>query len=317
MNRNQLFAISLGATIVLLMLVFPPFHVELRDYTLNKGYAFILDPPKQGRIRASVDVGMLIAQWVGTLILTGLALVMLASKTSQRPHRDPKFSVEENQETGKAPSTGTEERGARANEIQSSNTEALIEKQKDQGKAFLGGIYHPWRRFFARTVDLIIPGALVLLSVVLFFTYEYPQNAENIFGVLENPVLAGIILYLCWIPVEAALIASTGTTPAKWIFGISVLSREENKLSYASALRRTLLVWAAGDGFSIPILTIFTRLFAYFRLVKTGTTVWDKSSGSVVQHEQWGPIRSISATMTVLLAIFVLGVLVSIGENQA
>lgn len=187
--------------------------------------------------------------------------------------------------------------------------------QKNQSKTFLGGIHHPWRRFFARTVDLLSLGLLVLLLFSFLIGYLFPQNIGGYVRALENPITAGIILYLLWLPVEAAFLTTTGTTPAKWIFGISVLSADGYKLSYSDALKRVFLVWVQGEGFGIPLVTLFTRLFAYKRLTKTGTTLWDASVNSVVTHKKWGAIRSVASILAVLLALIILGILKSMGNK--
>lgn len=79
MNRSQQIAVAVGATVILLMLIFPPFYVQIEGITFDMGYGFIFDPPEYGFITASVNVGMLLAQWTGTLILTGLAFFLLKS----------------------------------------------------------------------------------------------------------------------------------------------------------------------------------------------------------------------------------------------
>lgn len=81
MNRAQQAVVAVGATAVFLMLIFPPFHVQIRDTTFNMGYGFIFDPPNnmEYMITASVDVGMLLVQWMGTLLLTGLTFFLLKS----------------------------------------------------------------------------------------------------------------------------------------------------------------------------------------------------------------------------------------------
>lgn len=186
---------------------------------------------------------------------------------------------------------------------------------KDQSKTFMGGIHYPWRRFFARTVDLLTLGMLILLLVAFLIGYLFPQNVEGFVKALENPITAGIILYLLWLPVEAGFLAATGTTPAKWVFGISVISNDGKKLSYASAIKRAFLVWIQGEGLGIPLVTLFTRLFAYRRLTKFGTTLWDTSVGSVVKHKRWGVIRATSSVLIVLVALMIMGILNSVGNS--
>jgi uncharacterized RDD family membrane protein YckC len=175
----------------------------------------------------------------------------------------------------------------------------------DQSKTFLGGTHHPWRRFFARSVDILILG----VPILLIFFFLIAQNIKVLVIVLENQITAGMILYILWIPVEAAFISTLGTTPAKWIFGISVLSTTGKKLSYAAALKRAFLVWVQGEGLSIPVVALFTRLLAYQRLTKTGTTLWDISAGSVVTHKKWGIIRTTASVIVVLISVMILGIL--------
>jgi hypothetical protein len=49
-------------------------------------------------------------------------------------------------------------------------------------------------------------------------------------------------------------------------------------LSFSEALNRSFLVFVQGVGLGIPFVALFTQLFAYRRLTKTGTTLWDTST---------------------------------------
>ena len=209
-----------------------------------------------------------------------------------------------------APSKATKVLENSESTVASDTSEATI----DQSKTYLGVIHHPWRRFFARTVDLLTLGVPILLLAAFLVGYLFPQNVNGFVKALENPITAGIILYLFWLPVEAGFLAVIGTTPAKWVFGISVVSNEGMKLSYASALQRSFLVWIQGEGLGIPLVTLFTRIFAYRRLTRTGTTLWDTSVGSVVKHKKWGAIRATASVLIVLVALMIMGILNSIGN---
>ena len=174
---------------------------------------------------------------------------------------------------------------------------------------------HPWRRLFARTVDLLFL-AIPLYAVLVFGLISIlPANAEKIIGTLGNPIVTAVLAYLLWVPVEAALLTNFGTTPAKWVFGISVLKANGQKLKVAEALRRTAFVCSYGDGFGMPFVALFTRAFAYYKLKKTGTTKWDTIAGSVVQHSKWGAGRVIGATAMVVVALIVSGIL-AVMENK-
>lgn len=186
-------------------------------------------------------------------------------------------------------------------------------KNTDRFGELIGGNHRPWRRFFARTVDLLTSGIatgslfIFLLSFVL--SMVYPEGARAIIPLFDNQILTGVVMYLAWIPVEAFLISTTGTTPAKWIYGISVLGTSGSKLSYSSALRRSCLVFFQGDGAGLPIVTFFTRYFSYKRLTDTGTTLWDTDVGSVVTHKTWGIGRWIASILSFVFAVMVIGFL--------
>lgn len=62
--------------LILLTLLFPPFEsVHPYGGTTNAGYSFIMLSPKGQWGAASVDVEMLLTQWIGILLLAGVAWV--------------------------------------------------------------------------------------------------------------------------------------------------------------------------------------------------------------------------------------------------
>lgn len=81
MNKKQKNALLLTAAVIFLMFLFPPFHIGYEGGSINKGYSFIFSPSDE---RATVNIGMLLMQWLGVLILGGIAFFFL---TSQKPKR--------------------------------------------------------------------------------------------------------------------------------------------------------------------------------------------------------------------------------------
>ena len=185
----------------------------------------------------------------------------------------------------------------------------------DKNKNFLGGIQHPWRRFFARTVDVMSIGILIFFLFLLVLGYLFPQNINGFIKFIENPILAGIALYLLWLPFEALFLSAAGTTPAKWIFGIRVTKKTGEKLSYTTAFKRAFLVFVQGEGLGIPFVTLFTRLFAYQRITKTGTTLWDTSIDSIVTHKKWGLLRASASVFITLVVLVFMSILNQIGNS--
>ena len=125
MNSNQKIALVVGASAISLMLLFPPFQAQIRDATLNMGYGFIFDPPRRGYVVvASVNSGMLLVQWIGTLLLTALAFFLLKGADNN------KHSVTIRE----------------VSNSQLPDPSQTAEAEINQSKSFLGGHHHPWRR---------------------------------------------------------------------------------------------------------------------------------------------------------------------------
>lgn len=166
---------------------------------------------------------------------------------------------------------------------------------------------HPWRRFFARSCDLIVFATTWSILLWLVIAMVSPESADGVFAI-ENPVLGPALVYGAWLPLETLLISLTGATPSKWIFGISVADRStQAKLSISRSGKRAAGAFLAGDGAGISILTLVCRVLAYRRLRASGSTLWDDFAGSTVRHRRWGVPRTIAATGLVAVAFLLVG----------
>lgn len=61
------------ASVVLLMMLYPPFHFHAGDgIVLNLGYGFILDPPiyRNSEAQGTVDSILLITQWISVVLIS-------------------------------------------------------------------------------------------------------------------------------------------------------------------------------------------------------------------------------------------------------
>lgn len=184
----------------------------------------------------------------------------------------------------------------------------------DQSKTFLGGQHHPWRRLFARTVDICTAGFVLFMLLIFAFSATMPEQAEGFAKAIENPIIASMVLYLIWLPAEALLLSLFGTTPAKWLFGIRVAHPGGDLLTFSEALNRSFLVFVQGVGLGIPFVALFTQLFAYRRLTKTGTTLWDTSTTAVVLHKKWGVFRALACTAAVFAVLILMSALNAAGK---
>lgn len=142
-----------------------------------------------------------------------------------------------------------------------------------------------------------------------------PEQAASFAEAIENPIIASVLLYLVWLPVEAGFLSLFGTTSAKWLFGIRVAHSGGDLLSFPEALTRSFLVFVQGVGLGIPFVALFTQLFAYRRLTKTGTTSWDTSANAVVLHKEWGVLRALVCTAAGFGVLILMSAMNAVGNG--
>lgn len=77
MNRSRTVLIIAGMSIILIMLLFPPFHVMYGPgIEIHKGYAFILNPPMfWGSVESTVNMKLLSLQ-IGTVVVLLVVLYL-------------------------------------------------------------------------------------------------------------------------------------------------------------------------------------------------------------------------------------------------
>lgn len=121
---------------------------------------------------------------------------------------------------------------------------------------------HPWRRYFARCMDVEVC-SLVMQAVF----YDY-LNGEMV------SLAAGFALLLL---LEPLLLHFFGTTLGKWLLGIYVTDEEERRLSYGDAVERTWTVIWEGQAMNLPVVSWYF-LYKNYNLCEEGEPLpweWD------------------------------------------
>ena len=77
MNKKQRWVLFVSAAVVILMLLFPPFHFPIRERAFNAGYGCLFDPPED---RPTVNTGMLLVEWVAVILAGGILWFALRDK---------------------------------------------------------------------------------------------------------------------------------------------------------------------------------------------------------------------------------------------
>ena len=144
---------------------------------------------------------------------------------------------------------------------------------------------HPWRRYFARGIDLALVGLPVsfVQYVLLHRNYTTVSRWEDIVCALIG---WGLLLLL-----EPLLLARFGTTAGKWCMGITVTRPDGGRLSYGEALERTAAVWLYGAGLGISIVELVCNYRSYRRYMNGEELAWE--SGSIERFDERGTGRMV------------------------
>ena len=165
----------------------------------------------------------------------------------------------------------------------------------------------PWRRFFARILDIIFFGALIEAICVLFFGQGFDElflrKSGDLFTSNDLFVWSEIFLLALIIPIEAIFIHTIGTTPFKALFKISILDINRQKLSFANSFKRSFLVWFKGLGLGIIAIWIITFILSYRKLKIKKTTSWDQSAKSFVYCGRLNFIRVATPALFVFISL--------------
>ena len=140
--------------------------------------------------------------------------------------------------------------------------------------------FHPWKRYFARTMDLLI------LDLSLYFLLVVILRVRPLNSFVYTMLGFTIVGFLLWIPIEAVLLHFWGTTPGKWIFGIRMESANGRNLSISEAMNRGGSVLLSGYGLTIPIL-IYWRFYKTYKHYKDqGILPWDQDYDVEVSFDE-------------------------------
>jgi hypothetical protein len=153
-------------------------------------------------------------------------------------------------------------------------TEILVEEKRK----ILPAIDFGWTRLFARLFDYAI----------IYAAGHFIPLFSNKFWIPWQP--------LVWIPIEAFLLTTWGSTPGKYLLHLKVTP----KLSFRDAWKRSVLVWFRGMGMGIIFLEFFCLANAYQKLRLFKTTSWDRDCRTQILQ---GPLTQARFAIIALLAI--------------
>ena len=171
----------------------------------------------------------------------------------------------------------------------------------------------PWQRLGARLFDYAIWGlVLALLLSELRGAGAVPDDLAYWLG---HPLVAPMIITGSWVPVEALLIASLGTTPGKWLFGVflqfsisDAYARRDARTQFLRGLKRAFRVWWEGVGCGFPLLAPFLVAVAYEKVTVRQETDWDFACDCLVTHGPPGVLNLVTGVCGLAAMLWLYGV---------
>ena len=171
----------------------------------------------------------------------------------------------------------------------------------------------PWQRLAARIFDYAIWG--LVLALLLSELRGMGVVPPDLAFWLGHPLLAPILITGSWVPIEALLIASIGTTPGKWLFGVflqfsisDAYARRDTRAQLDRAMRRSFRVWWEGIGCGFPLLAPVLIAVAYEKLSQNQETDWDFAQDVLVTHGPPGVLNTVTGVCGLAAMLWLYGV---------
>ncbi|MCC6867187.1 MAG: DnaJ domain-containing protein [Burkholderiales bacterium] len=171
----------------------------------------------------------------------------------------------------------------------------------------------PWQRLAARVFDYAIWG--LVLALLLSELRGAGAIAPELAFWLGHPLLAPVLITASFVPIEALLIASIGTTPGKWLFGVflqfsisDAYAQRDVRTQLKRALRRSLRVWWEGVGCGFPLLAPVLIAIAYEKLAQNQETDWDFAQDVLVTHGPPGILNTVTGVCGLAAMLWLYGV---------
>ena len=142
-------------------------------------------------------------------------------------------------------------------------------------------VFHPWRRYLARSFDSVI--YMILWTAFLAFVLRINALDRNNSANLLNTIITTIMMLF----LEPLLLHLFGTTPGKAIYGLKIENPDGRRLSYTEGLERTWGVLSKGMGFNIPIYNMIRLFKSYNLCIENEIQPWDESISYTIKDTKW------------------------------
>lgn len=170
-----------------------------------------------------------------------------------------------------------------------------------------------WSRFFARSLDITsIFIIFFCFLLVLFILYPSSNPFHSTLNSQMDANAAGYCIFILFLPfyifIDAAICSAFGNNFGNKLLGIRVISDDGSKISFSNFVKRNFIIYISCLTFGLPLVSTIASIINYSKYKKTGTTIWDRNSKTLVIS--YGSSNSRTALCAILY--FVLEIIFSI-----
>lgn len=205
------------------------------------------------------------------------------------------FAIREEEEELRKPGKDVPENDAEISAAEPADGESVTEEaEKEPEEDVVLVVPYPYVRFLGRMADVMMHMTLYLAVLRLL---GLGFSADFLPGSYEA------LLYLCLplVLIEAAFVATLGTTPGKAMLGVSVRDYLGRPLSFSTAFRRSLFVMVLGLGCFAPSLMLLALFFSWWWVRRFGFTPWDRKLGTTDVLNDSLTLRKVVMTLVLII----------------
>lgn len=205
------------------------------------------------------------------------------------------FAIREEEEELRKPGKDVPENDAEISAAEPVDGESVTEEaEKKPEEDMVLVVPYPYVRFLGRMADVMMHMTLYLAVLRLLGLGFSPDFLPGSYEAL---------LYLCLplVLIEAAFVATLGTTPGKAMLGISVRDYLGRRLSFSTAFRRSLFVMVLGLGCFAPSLMLLALFFSWWWVRRFGFTPWDRKLGTTDVLNDSLTLRKVVMTLVLII----------------
>jgi hypothetical protein len=175
--------------------------------------------------------------------------------------------------------------------------------------------FHPWRRYFAKTIDYVLYSMVVNIIVMASIVYNLDESVHYAYlDLTDIQAFYAVLSNFYWFVAEVFVLGVSGTSPGRWLYNIHIRNSDGLRLGFSESVQRSASLYFKGLGMGLPVIIFITSLFGYKQLTKEGITSWDADQKLIVSHGDMSILRYMGVAVVLLSIIAVSAYFLIVGE---